>query len=118
MPNYETFNAPDDRDFDFAELHQEDRDEPELVDCQGCGASTLEESLTWIGNGWNFRGCPTCVAACERVEAEEAEPACSCTQTDVDLFDARGCELHDDRSDWNVARRAVTATQRYYQEVA
>lgn len=25
----------------------------------------------------------------------EPEPECTCEQTDVDLFDARGCELHN-----------------------
>ena len=28
----------------------------------------------------------------------DMEPECSCRQTDVDLFDARGCELHDSQS--------------------
>jgi hypothetical protein len=34
------------------------------------------------------------------------EPECSCRQTDVDRFDARGCELHDPSSAWNTAIRA------------
>jgi hypothetical protein len=41
------------------------------------------------------------------------EPECSCTQSDVDMFDARGCELHDSRSKWNRRRRAVTMVERY-----
>lgn len=36
-----------------------------------------------------------------RDQEEEPEPGCTCSQTDVDLFDARGCELHDQRSSWN-----------------
>jgi hypothetical protein len=46
------------------------------------------------------------------------EPACYCTQTDVDLLDARGCDLHDPRSEWNARLRAVTAVERYLPEVA
>ncbi len=36
-----------------------------------------------------------------RSREDEPEPECTCHQTDVDLFDARGCELHDSRSGWN-----------------
>jgi hypothetical protein len=49
------------------------------------------------------------------IEMEDQEPRCTCTQTDVDLFDARGCELHDPESWWNVALRAVTPAERYEQ---
>ena len=41
------------------------------------------------------------------------EPECTCQQTDVDLFDPRGCELHNESSSWNVEYRAVTDVQRY-----
>ncbi len=29
------------------------------------------------------------------------EPECTCTRVDVDLYDARGCELCDPQSGWN-----------------
>ena len=44
---------------------------------------------------------------------ESQEPECECAQTDVDLFDPRGCEYHDSTSPWNVRLRAVTAAQQY-----
>jgi hypothetical protein len=44
---------------------------------------------------------------------EGLEPPCSCTQTDVDLFNARGCEAHDSESAWNAALRAVTTMEQY-----
>jgi len=47
-------------------------------------------------------------------ELLDREPDCACRQTDADLFDARGCELHDPLSSWNVALRSVTDMQRYY----
>ena len=48
-------------------------------------------------------------------ELLDREPPCTCQQTDVDLFDARGCELHDESSAWNTAYRAVTVAERYYE---
>jgi hypothetical protein len=51
--------------------------------------------------------CPSC--ALEVVENEE--PECTCTRTDVDLFDACGCEFHDPGSAWNRLLRTVTALQ-------
>ena len=44
---------------------------------------------------------------------EMQEPPCECEQTDVDLFDATGCEFHNPNSSWNTALRAVTPAQRY-----
>jgi hypothetical protein len=60
------------------------------------------------------------MAASRQFDLEDQEPGCTCTQTDVDLFDARGCELHDPNSWWNVALRAVTPVQVYetYEPVA
>jgi hypothetical protein len=57
-----------------------------------------------------------CVAYClgcavETVECQE--PECECRQSDVDMFDAAGCELHNPNSPWNVRMRAVTAVQEY-----
>jgi hypothetical protein len=39
-------------------------------------------------------------------------------QTDVDMFDPRGCEVHDANSPWNVRLRAVAAVQQYEREIA
>jgi hypothetical protein len=46
---------------------------------------------------------------------EEPEPDCQCRQTDVDLFDARGCGLHDPDSPWNQRRRAITEVAKFEQ---
>jgi hypothetical protein len=51
--------------------------------------------------------CPGC--AVEAVESQE--PECECQQTDADLFDAAGCELHNPASPWNARLRAVAAVQ-------
>ena len=45
-------------------------------------------------------------------ELFDREPDCECTQTDVDLFDASGCELHDPHSPYNVRLRALTGVER------
>ena len=49
---------------------------------------------------------------------ELREPECECAQTDVDLFDAAGCELHDPRSRYNRALTLVDKLDRYESEVA
>ena len=54
---------------------------------------------------------------CAVEDVESQEPECECSQTDVDLYDPRGCEYHDPASPWNVRRRAVTAVQMYEQNV-
>jgi hypothetical protein len=51
------------------------------------------------------------VCAVEAVESQE--PECECSQTDVDLFDQRGCEYHDSTSPWNMRLRAVTMAQQF-----
>lgn len=45
------------------------------------------------------------------------DPDCSC-QTNGDLFDPRGCELHDSESPWNRRLRAVTSVQQWERQVA
>lgn len=50
---------------------------------------------------------------CAEEAMESQEPECECAQTDVDLFDPRGCEYHDSMSPWNVRLRAVKAAQQY-----
>jgi hypothetical protein len=70
--------------------------------CEDCGNRFCgEHKLTLDG----FPFCLTCAIA----NLETQEPECECRQTDVDLFDARGCELHDSGSRWNERPRAVTA---------
>ncbi len=57
--------------------------------------------------------CTACKRDREELLAEmEQEPECSCHQTDVDLFDARGCDAHDSNSPWNVRMRALCASER------
>ena len=60
-------------------------------------------------------GCKECAAitgADELLELE-ADAPCTCRQSEVDLFDAVGCDYHDPNSPWNARLRAVTADQQY-----
>lgn len=36
---------------------------------------------------------------------DQFEPPCTCIRLDVDLYDPRGCERHDEDSPWNVRQR-------------
>jgi hypothetical protein len=72
--------------------------------CGACGRRFCSE------HGLNFGGERFCIACAVEV-VESQEPECECRQTDVDLFDATGCELHNPASPWNVQLRAVTAVQ-------
>jgi len=74
--------------------------------CDGCGHSFCQEHR--IG----FQGLGLCIA-CLQEALESNEPECTCTQTDVDLFDARGCDFHSDRSDYNRLLRMTTDRERY-----
>jgi hypothetical protein len=51
--------------------------------------------------------------ACAVEAVESHEPECECRQTDVNVFDAAGCEFHNPASPWNVRLRAVTAVQEH-----
>lgn len=42
---------------------------------------------------------------------EAHEPECECQQTEVDLFNSRGCPAHDRNSAWNVALRSLAPTE-------
>jgi hypothetical protein len=80
----------------------------EPLRCGSCAATVTELSpCTWDTS--------LMVGACCAVDLE-LEPECSCRQTDVDMFDPRGCPYHDAMSPWNVRLRAVTAVQRYQQD--
>jgi hypothetical protein len=77
--------------------------------CEGCHKRFCSEhKVTFDG----FQFCPACAIA----EVEAHEPECDCRQTDVDLFDAQGCEFHDPASPWNVRLRTLRAIQQYDQD--
>jgi hypothetical protein len=75
--------------------------------CDGCGLRFCET------HGLNFAGARLCVTCA--ADGLALEPECECRQTDVDLFDPRGCPQHDAMSPWNVRLRALTALQQYEQ---
>ena len=50
--------------------------------------------------------------------AQPAEPECSCQLDAGDLFDPRGCDVHNANSPWNVRMRAVSSMDRYEGMVA
>jgi hypothetical protein len=64
-------------------------------------------------HGLNVAGDRLCIACA--ADLLELEPECECSQTDVDVFDPRGCPYHDSLSPWNVRRRAVTSAWQYQQ---
>jgi hypothetical protein len=74
--------------------------------CDACGRRFCSEHKIVLDE---LSYCPEC--AVEAVEGQE--PECECHQSDVDLFDAVGCELHNPASPWNVRLRAVTVDQEY-----
>lgn len=80
-------------------------------ECEGCGKRLCTEHQIDVDG-------MTCCLGCAIETVEGQEPDCTCRQTDVDIFDARGCEFHDRASRWNVRRRAVTAVQQDEQWVA
>jgi hypothetical protein len=47
------------------------------------------------------------VGPCCQFHEDDMEPACECRYIDVDEVDARGCELHDSSSPWNVRQRVA-----------
>jgi hypothetical protein len=44
-----------------------------------------------------------------QLDDEWPEPDCTCTQVDVDYFDASTCEYHHPLSAWNVRQRILRA---------
>ena len=74
--------------------------------CYACGGRFCSEHKVALDCVAYCLGC-----AVETVESQE--PECDCHQSDVDLFDAVGCEFHNPASLWNVRLRAVTAVQKY-----
>src|ERR1700694_5982664 len=66
--------------------------------CYGCGRRFCSEHKLVLDELSYCLGC-----AVEAVESKE--PECDCHQSDVDLFDAAGCEFHNPASPWNVRRR-------------
>jgi hypothetical protein len=91
-----------------------------LSHCDGCREKVSQNELHLVEDDGSLYPVFFC-AACKRLHDEaiyESEPECQCVQSDVDLFDARGCDLHDPNSIWNARLRAVSTVQRYNQEVA
>jgi|SRR6266568_3838581 len=74
--------------------------------CDGCGHTMCQDHRI------NLQGLALCIG-CLQETLEANEPECWCQQTDVDVFDPRGCELHDDRSDYNRLLRLATDRDRY-----
>jgi hypothetical protein len=74
--------------------------------CEACGKRFCSEHQVTIDELALCLGC-----AVEAVDGQE--PECECSQTDVDLYDPRGCEYHDPASPWNVRLREVKAAQQY-----
>jgi hypothetical protein len=74
--------------------------------CYACGRRFCSEHKVALD------GLHYCIA-CAVAVVESQEPECECRQTDVDRFDAAGCQLHNPASPWNVRLRAVTAIQQY-----
>src|SRR5260370_35036642 len=72
--------------------------------CEGCRKRFCSEHKVTLD------GMLYCLV-CSVAEVESGEPDCECQQTDVDTFDAAGCEVHNPASPWNVRLRAVTAIQ-------
>lgn len=67
---------------------------PKYSGCSDCGRQYCEECATLIDNDLV---CKDCVAArvADLMEADDPpEPDCTCERIDVDLMDARGCEVH------------------------
>lgn len=74
--------------------------------CEACGKRFCAEHKVTLDELELCLGC-----ALESVESQE--PECQCTQSDVDVFDARGCPLHDGDSAWNLRLRALSLVEEY-----
>jgi hypothetical protein len=74
--------------------------------CEGCRKCFCAERVATLDG---LRYCLACATAA----VESQEPECECRQTDVDQFDARGCEFHDPSSTWNVRMRVLIAIQEF-----
>jgi hypothetical protein len=83
--------------------------------CDGCGERFCSDHAVQIPDG-TPRPLKCCVACAAVLALEEPEPVCTCQQTDVDLFDARGCELHYDMSAYNCRMRAAGSAVQQYAE--
>ncbi len=72
-----------------------------------------EVHMIFTGAEYTSTLCTTCKRDREeRIAEMDQEPECTCHQTDVDLFDCRGCDAHDSNSPWNVRVRALCASER------
>jgi hypothetical protein len=78
--------------------------------CDGCEKLFCADHMISLPDGTET---PLHVCdACWLLDAEQFlfEPECECA-TGGDLFDPRGCELHNSSSWWNEKQRAITAVQ-------
>jgi hypothetical protein len=75
------------------------------LECDACRKRVCEV------HGLSFGGDRLCIACA--ADGLELEPECECCVGGDDLFDPRGCPLHDSMSPWNVRLRAVAALQLY-----
>ena len=89
--------------------------EEDMSHCENCRAVSFD--LKPLPGWGDVMACPLCRDEGYQVIVEAIlngeEPECTCSQSDVDLFDARGCELHDDASRWNRIRRSITAVRKH-----
>jgi hypothetical protein len=98
---FQKLTAPKDRDCLLVDLSK---------DLEG-GAPYSRDRIYFHGSVASFREFAYKMLAALPAEPEavvddprDHEPECTCEQTDVDQFDARGCALHDPNSAWNRAQ--------------
>jgi hypothetical protein len=73
--------------------------------CEACEKHCCSGHLVQL---FDMRLCPGCLP---EVWAQIPEPDCQCTQTDVDVFSVRDCEIHNPSSEWNELRRAFRESE-------
>jgi hypothetical protein len=64
--------------------------DPELIQCDACGQHFPEEETQPVDDGTD-----TALICCLACAAIPQDAECTCQQIDVDLVDARYCELHN-----------------------
>jgi hypothetical protein len=73
--------------------------------CEACQKHCCSGHLVLL---FDMRLCPGCLP---QAWAQIPEPDCQCTQTDVDVFSVRDCEIHNLSSEWNELRRAFRESE-------
>src|SRR5215469_13231902 len=76
--------------------------EEDMPHCQNCRAVSF--NLAPLQGDQTAMACPRCRDEAYQVLLQAIldgeEPECTCRRSDVDLFDARGCDVHDPNSPW------------------